>query len=340
MNDKVSIIIPVYNSEKYLDRCITSVMSQSYTNIEIILVDDGSKDNSGIICDKYANEDSRIKVIHKENGGVSAARNDGIALSTGNDIAFIDSDDYVPEDYIQGLYKTLSEDNADLSVGSILYISGENKDANYTEDCIVKFDYSDNVNKKNFLELNSLFLLYGPVNKLYKKYIILENNIMFPEDTSYGEDLLFNLEYLKKCKTVSYREQPYYYYVRDNGESLSQKYRSDLFENGLRINLALIELFKTLDMMNEQAEKYLYRRIFDDTYNSLFDIWSKKFNGSFKERFLKTRYIMKNESVVCAVAKADLSGYSPRYVNLIKKKHYMLFSLLRFIMSVKYKICS
>ena len=100
MENKVSVIIPVYKVEKYLEKCIDSVINQSYSNLEIILVDDGSPDNCGKICDKYAKKDNRIRVIHKTNGGLSDARNNGIKIATGNYIAFIDSDDYVTEDYI------------------------------------------------------------------------------------------------------------------------------------------------------------------------------------------------------------------------------------------------
>ncbi len=115
MEPLISVIVPVYNVEKYLDRCITSIVEQTYKNLEIILVDDGSPDNSGAICDQWAKKDLRIKVIHKENGGPSETRNLGVSISNGEYISFIDSDDFVSKDYILILYKILLESGADIS---------------------------------------------------------------------------------------------------------------------------------------------------------------------------------------------------------------------------------
>ena len=112
----ISIIIPVYNAEKYLPNCLDSVINQTYKNLEIILVDDGSTDKSSEICDEYAQKDFRIKLIHKENGGVSSARNAGLALVSGDYIAWVDSDDFVAPDYIEYMYKLLKEYDADISL--------------------------------------------------------------------------------------------------------------------------------------------------------------------------------------------------------------------------------
>ena len=114
--DKVSIIVPVYNVEKYIEKCLNSLISQSYRNIEIILIDDGSKDNSGKICDKYKKKDPRIKVIHKENAGVSEARNSGIQKATGKYLCFVDADDFVMNDYIKYLHKLIAINCSDIAV--------------------------------------------------------------------------------------------------------------------------------------------------------------------------------------------------------------------------------
>lgn len=115
-NPLITVIIPCYKVEQYLPKCINSVLTQTYTNLEIILVDDGSPDNCGNICDNYAQKDSRIKVIHKTNGGLSDARNKGIDIAHGEYITFIDSDDYVSNDYIEVLYNLLKENNAQMSI--------------------------------------------------------------------------------------------------------------------------------------------------------------------------------------------------------------------------------
>lgn len=116
MNNLISVIVPVYKVEKYIKKCIESIINQTYENLEIILVDDGSPDNCGKICDEYAKKDKRIKVIHKENGGVSSARNLGLEKSNGQYITFIDSDDWIEEEYCEILLTTLKEQNADCAI--------------------------------------------------------------------------------------------------------------------------------------------------------------------------------------------------------------------------------
>ncbi len=116
MKDLITVVVPVYKVEKYIDRCVTSIINQTYKNLQIILVDDGSPDNCGKICDEYAKKDNRIEVIHKENGGLSDARNAGINIAKGKYIAFVDSDDYVANDYIEYMYKILKKENAKISI--------------------------------------------------------------------------------------------------------------------------------------------------------------------------------------------------------------------------------
>lgn len=129
MNDLISIIIPIYKVEEYLDACITSVVDQTYTNLEIILVDDGSPDKCPGMCDEWAKKDSRIRVIHKPNGGLSDARNAGIDIATGDYIAFVDSDDYIKPDMLEKLYVAIRKENADIAACGILNCKGSNQTA-------------------------------------------------------------------------------------------------------------------------------------------------------------------------------------------------------------------
>ena len=127
-NDLISVIVPVYNVELYLQQCIDSILNQTYSNLEIILIDDGSTDNSSIICDINLEKDHRIKVIHKQNGGLSNARNVGVKNAQGKFVAFIDSDDYISEDYIEVLYRLICKYNADISVCRFRYVFGNVED--------------------------------------------------------------------------------------------------------------------------------------------------------------------------------------------------------------------
>jgi raffinose-raffinose alpha-galactotransferase len=122
MKPLVSVIIPVFNVEQYIERCVESVINQEYKNIEIILVDDGSTDQSGMLCDELATKDERIHVIHKKNGGLSSARNSGLEHASGEWVTFIDSDDWVTEDYVSGMYNTAEMSKADVVIGGVAYI--------------------------------------------------------------------------------------------------------------------------------------------------------------------------------------------------------------------------
>ena len=174
MKPLVSIIVPVYKVEKYLDRCVESLVNQTYKNIEIILVDDGSPDNCPEMCDAWAQKDSRIVVIHKENGGVSSARNKGLESARGEWIWFVDSDDYVELFALEKLVPMT--DNSDLIIFDTrideLYV----KDDRFFDNYYFMYRFG-----------------FGPCNKLYKKSIITENNLKFDVEEAIGEDLLFNI---------------------------------------------------------------------------------------------------------------------------------------------------
>ena len=210
----VSVIVPVYNAGKYLHRCIDSILAQTYTNFELLLINDGSKDNSGEICDWYVANDCRIRVFHKENGGASAARNYGLDKAVGKYICFIDADDWVNKDYIESLLPTEDED---MAICSFMYDTNE------------IFHLSDVVRDKqnigkNFYALIDHMAVCSPCCKMMRRDIIEQNNIRFDVNVSAGEDMLFVCDYfssgLDKIRTIS---QPlYHYYVADSG-SLSHR---------------------------------------------------------------------------------------------------------------------
>ena len=210
-NEMISVIIPVYNAEKYLEKCIRSVVEQSYKNLEIILVNDGSTDHSGAICDKWAKKDKRIQVIHKANGGQSDARNAGLDVATGKYIGFVDSDDYIhPEMYIS-LYEKAKEYSADLIVCGFDRVDAQ------SDTIIVNENMSNEgiVDKKEALinicrKVSFVFVW----NKLYKRELF--HDIRFPKD-KFAEDLFIMPELYDRCtKIVSIIEDLYYYVQTPN----------------------------------------------------------------------------------------------------------------------------
>ncbi|MCU5288783.1 glycosyltransferase family A protein, partial [Bacillus paranthracis] len=195
MYDKmVSIIVPVYNAEKYVHKCIDSLLQQTYKNIEIILINDGSTDNSGKICDEYANESSKIRVIHQKNSGPSATRNVGIDVANGAYIQFVDSDDYVEPNMTEEMLKAMNN-KFQLVICGYKSLSLFNKDINIKEHkCHISggYDYSSFM-----MEFGYLFrdVYINPLwNKLYNTALIKENHLRFKDNVYMGEDLLFNLE--------------------------------------------------------------------------------------------------------------------------------------------------
>lgn len=216
--EKISVIVPVYDVEDYLEECIDSILEQTYRNLEIILVDDGSPDNCGQICDDYAKKDNRIKVIHKENGGLSDARNIGIKNSTGKYITFIDSDDSVNKKYIEVLYNQLIATNSDISICSYLRFK------NYIDsNTSVEIEDSEVLTRQDIL-----LRLYGSnrVNyviacgKLYK--IELFQNIQFPKG-KINEDEYTAYRLYESSNMVSYNSSQLYYYRTRNDSIMNKK---------------------------------------------------------------------------------------------------------------------
>ena len=214
---KISVIVPVYNAEQYILRCTESILGQTYKELELILVDDGSPDNSGRICDELSHSDNRVKVFHKSNGGVSSARNFGLTKAKGDYICFIDSDDYVDSSYLEDF--NFTNRTADLFLQGYKKVDSSNA---------VKAEYGFRSTELEtyfdvlaYSELNNI--INSPCFKLFKREIISKYNIRFDEKTSYGEDHLFSLDYVSKINSISYSLSKGYNYVVNDNESLTQR---------------------------------------------------------------------------------------------------------------------
>lgn len=221
MKPLVSMIVPVYNCEKYIKECIESLRRQSYNNIEIIIVNDGSKDNSGLICDEIAESDSRILVLHIENNGVANARNLGISIAKGEYIAFCDSDDIMAPDFIEEAVSVI--ENADYVSGAFKTLKKNNEN-----DLIdYMYEYDKFVDHNDYFKRMSKYQAgaYWGANwgKLFKSSIIKEKGILFESNVDFAEDFRFNLEYLKYVDKIAIIHKPVYYYRIDTSGSLSKK---------------------------------------------------------------------------------------------------------------------
>ena len=210
MEEKISVIVPVYNVEAYLERCVESILKQTYSNLEILLVNDGSTDKSGELCDQLALRDQRIRVIHKENGGLSDARNRGIDEASSDLIGFIDSDDYIDKDMYETLYRHLRESNSDLSMCGHYDVFHQIPEKQVSE--IKTWELSSEEAIKMVMEAKILSVT--AVNKLYKKELF--NHLRF-EVGKIAEDAFIMIRLLDQCqKVVATNEKKYYYVHREN----------------------------------------------------------------------------------------------------------------------------
>jgi glycosyltransferase involved in cell wall biosynthesis len=296
---KISVIVPIYKIEMYLHQCIDSILAQSYSNLEIILVDDGSPDNCGKICDDYAEKDNRIKVIHKENGGVSSARNAGLDIATGDYISFVDGDDYVNNNMMEILLDNIISNDTDLVICNYNNVRAGNK--------IIPNKPYENMLFENIKKKKKLFIyycyeaavIYGPWNKLYRRELCGRFDI----EVFYGEDRLFVYDYLSRCKKISVINDALYNYQRININSATIRY--------------------TVDFVN----------IFSSLIHSLEDFCKKTFSASFNMNELYFNFLKDIEGSLrhCIEHKLPFKEkllivkegmYNTKFVDIINKVKY------------------
>lgn len=329
---KVSIIVPIYNGENVLSRCIDSILNQSYKNLEIILINDGSKDKSIDILRKYEKLDDRIIVINNENKGVSETRNIGVMQATGDYIQFIDSDDYIELDMIEKTIKLMEKENADLVITGLFLDIEDGKKINSAIQTFEKETCRD----KKIIAQNVISRLNGtyinsPVNKLYKKSIIVDNNIKMDKGIDLGEDLIFNLEYIKFCKCVVFSEEVYYHYCMQVQENLTFKYRSDKLDL-MAILFEKCENYFIESGLDEVEIKDLNALFIKWMYSCFLDLNNKNCNLKFieKHRYIKRniekyRYIIDNTKDLGIMLKVlKLTFISPTIVYIISKLIYII----------------
>ena len=264
--EKISVIVPIYNAEKkYLTECVDSIIGLDYKNIEVILVDDGSTNSSGEVCDGYADKDERIQVIHQKNQGVSVARNTGIDQATGEWIAFVDVDDWLEKNIFSEVMGQIKEKKTDLVVWNMYmnYSNVEKVAQNYKEtfytDSKIEIEeirlrllrtISIYNNEKNITTINY------PFCHLYQKKIIQQWNVRFDSEFKQGEDKLFNYQYFTKINSILYINKPLYHY-RQHSLSVSHKFYKEHEENTTRI----LKKYYEIEPLIQSNKKY------KDTYN-------------------------------------------------------------------------
>ena len=259
-NDMISIIIPIYNVEKYLEKCLDSILNQTYKNLEIILIDDGSTDNSPNICNSYCEKDKRIKIIHKNNEGVSSARNKGIELSKGKYIVFIDSDDYVSNEHIEVLYDCIISNNVDLVISNLIDISEDGIILNNEEKESFLMN-KDQCLKELLSEDNFYHLCCG---NIYRKDLL--EKIRFNCKYSIAEDLDFLYRYIKQISSAYFLSKNTYYYLKREGSATNSIY-SEKWNDELKIcNFIISEMVELENNFHKYAKRKYIRLNINQAY--------------------------------------------------------------------------
>ncbi len=343
MTPLISVIVPVYKVEKVLHSCIESILQQTYKNFELLLIDDGSPDKSGEICDSYAEKDERIKVIHKKNEGVSVARNTGFDNAKGEYIVCVDSDDYVNECYLQDFIDVVNE----YPEAQMVWC-GFSTVKDYEKTVIENIQYDTSGEKIIITDISDIMTLHGkwldssPWNKLYKKDIIVSNNLRMDKTISLGEDLLFNFSYMDACynKKIYFLNKKNYNYITVNNESLNSKFYISMFELYKYLNSQMYAFLVKWNIDSKQMKLYYnfayysYLRCFENTFHS------KSTYASNKERYKCNKRILQSKEFKEAVEKSNCHilpilklAYKTNSYWLVKKCN----ALIKFISDIKHR---
>lgn len=289
MNDLISVIVPVYNVNKYIRKCVDSIIEQTYTNLEIILVDDGSTDGAEIICDEYSKNDKRIKVIHKPNGGLSEARNVGIDIANGKYISFIDSDDYVENNYIELLYKSIKKNDADISVSSYMQVYNDGKKIDKSTGRVACLDSETSLYKMLYNDEIGI----SAWAKLYK--IELFKQIRYPKGKLF-EDVSTTYKLFDIAEKISVCSEPTYNYMIRNNSITNKNFEPQKMD--------LIELTQMMceDIKSKypKLENACDRRLMYAHLAMLSEIANSK-NKFLKEQKKIMKYINENRSKVLKI---------------------------------------
>lgn len=296
MKDLISVVVPVYNVENYVKECLDSILGQSYGNLQIIIVNDGSTDQSGKICEDYIKNDLRVEYIYQENRGLSAARNTGISRAKGKYICFVDSDDYIDFRYIECLYRGLKSCNADLCMCEYI------RDGNFEHTSLSELQYDIHNGKEMMRKYFSFDILFMNVawNKLYKKEVFLEEK--FPEGMLY-EDFVLNAHVMYKCEKIAVCHQKLYHYRRTDNSITISKFTEKKLD-------VLKQIENRMLFFEEIGEKEIYNRFLQE-----YEVMNLKYYYRCKKNDIPNKL-----SICCELRKK----YKSYFLSTIKAKENKL----------------
>lgn len=333
----VSIIIPVYNSERYLDKCIRSLLNQTYKEIEILIIDDGSNYKCAKMCDEYEMQFENIITYHKSNGGTSDAKNFGISKANGDFILFVDSDDFVDSNYVETLVRPLIERKVDLTVcGYKIDYLKDQYSVSARPDFTKSYFDSNNIAEAIY-DLDSKGLFNVAVCKIYSRKVLTEKNIKFDINLTTGEDLVFNCDYFKHINSVEIIDEMPYHYIRRDVTSLVNTYRSDLLSMVSKCNDKRKELYDFYNMNNGKFDLIYGKSYIDYLAACIPNMYRKDCNMSFREKIRILKSIIDDNKLryyisICS----DYSKFTYVFVTLCKTRNvYILWSIYSMLFCVR-----
>lgn len=324
-----SIIVPVYNVELYLEECVNSILSQTYIDFEIVLVNDGSTDSSGNICEKYSLIDKRVKVIHKENGGLSSAWVEGLKYVTGEYICSIDSDDYIENNLLEELKKYIEQYHSDIyiygykSANSNYYINNTIKAHSgfYEKKKIEKYILPELINVGNLSSRSCIYL--SRINKVIKRDLLIKNTKYYRTDISYGEDNMWTIPNMLTADSIYVFENYYPYCYRHNPQSITQSYNKGLWEKFIILDNQILHIIKSLGY--PELEVQVLR---DCVFHAIMAINNEIFSNLPRNEIVKKISIIINNQRVMAgllLMRQDKCKFREKIILLLLKIHNAQF---------------
>lgn len=331
-NPTVSVIVPAYNAENFIESCVESILRQTYTDFELILVNDGSKDSTSAICHRLAAQDSRITVIDQENGGSSSAKNTGLGIARGSYIEFIDADDTLDEAYMEQLLRGTAEDEADLCVGNVAFVDMKagkqvlsRPSPKLHEGMFTLKEYLS-----HYKDYMPHAIVGAPWNKLFRRSIIEEHHLRFDETTRNNEDTWFNLAYLRHCGKVFVSASPFYHYINHQSGSASRRYIDDIID-------IYIETYRRSTAFLKETEMYDCNEQFCKSYfiglciGALNGIVLQATQYTQKEKLQKMRDIIERPEVRDALKDLQEPDKKKRMIAFLMRHRWvrLLYSAFR-----------
>lgn len=294
---KVSIIMPVYKVEDYVAKAIESIEKQTLKEWEFLIVDDGTPDCSGEICDEYAEKDSRIHVIHKENGGAPSARNVAIDIAQGEYMYFMDSDDWAEPKMLEEMYALAKKNNSQLVVAGFYIDTYYDKENCITEKIFVDEAVYDNAVdfRKNAYKYFDRNMLYTPWNKLYETEYIRKNNLKFPQ--TLWDDFPFNISVVKNVERVTVSTNAYYHFIRARAESETAAYRANMYEKREEEHGWMVDLYKTWEIYDEKSKEMIARRYIERFVGCVENLTNPNCDLKYREKREKVKMMLGKKRV-------------------------------------------